>query len=88
MQNFLIKILSQNAWKTLVPTLRIKTPSSVAWSAILILSPSIAPPENGLVGSIATTPTVLPILLYFAISLSVMVDLPAPGAPVIWILLQ
>jgi hypothetical protein len=43
----------------------------------------MAPPENGLDGSMASTPTSAPSLRMRAISLSVSVDLPAPGAPVI-----
>jgi len=44
-------------------------------------SPSIAPPENGLEGSTATTPTDLPRRVNSPISSLTSVDLPAPGAP-------
>ena len=62
---------------------RTKIPSSAVRSIILIRSPKIAPPEYGLVGSIATIPTVLPRLRYSLANLSVRVLLPAPGGPVI-----
>jgi hypothetical protein len=39
---------------------RMKTPSSRAWSCMRMRSPRMAPPEKGLVGSTATTPTVFP----------------------------
>ena len=62
---------------------RTKMPSSEDRSSILIRSPRIAPPENGLVGSTAIMPTVLPRLRNSLASLSVKVLLPAPGGPVI-----
>jgi hypothetical protein len=37
---------------------RMKTPSSVAWRCMRMRSPRMAPPEKGLVGSTAITPTV------------------------------
>ena len=43
--------------------LLMKTPSSMVWSTILILSPRSAPPVSGLVGSIATIPTFSPFFL-------------------------
>jgi hypothetical protein len=43
----------------------------------------MAPPVKGLVGSTASTPTVLFSFLNSEISASVSVLLPAPGAPVI-----
>jgi hypothetical protein len=43
----------------------------------------MAPPENGLDGSMASTPTSTSSLRMRPISLSVSVDFPAPGAPVI-----
>ena len=39
---------------------RMKTPSSVAWSCMRTRSPSSAPPENGELGSTASTPTFIP----------------------------
>ncbi len=45
--------------------------------------PSKAPPEKGLEGSIARTPTFRSSLRMRATILSVSDDLPAPGAPVI-----
>ena len=62
---------------------RIKIPESIIRSIMRIRSPKIAPPEYGLVGSIATIPTVLPRLRNSFAILSVRVDLPAPGGPVI-----
>ena len=61
---------------------RMNTPGSVAWSCMRMRSPRIAPPVKGLVGSTASTPTVLPALRQCAMSRSVSVDLPAPGEPV------
>src|SRR5581483_11887191 len=61
---------------------RMNTPSSVACSCIRIRSPSSAPPVNGELGSIASTPTRWPASRYRAISALVIVDLPTPGAPV------
>src|SRR6266699_3861842 len=46
-------------------------------------SPRIAPPLKGLLGSIASTPTSSPDPRTRPMSLSVSVDLPEPGAPVI-----
>ena len=65
-----------------VPMLRMNTPSSIARLAMRMRSPRMAPPENGLVGSMAMMPTVLPCLRYSFASLSVSVLLPAPGGPV------
>src|SRR5436853_431478 len=48
-----------------------------------IRSPRIAPPLKGLLGSIASTPTSSPDPRTRPMSLSVSVDLPEPGAPVI-----
>ena len=45
-------------------------------------SPRMAPPEKGLVGSTATTPTVSPLARKRSTKASVMVDLPTPGEPV------
>ena len=58
---------------------RMKTPSSVAWRCMRTRSPSSAPPENGLDGSTATTPTRAPVARYAATSASTSVDLPTPG---------
>src|SRR3989338_2093469 len=65
-----------------LPTDRIKTPLSPACPCILILSPRSAPPEKGLDGSIATTPTFSPFLRRIFMMPSAKVDLPAPGGPV------
>ena len=65
-----------------VPSERMKTPSSVAWSCMRMRSPRMAPPVKGLVGSTAMTPTVRPARRWAAMSRSVRVDFPAPGAPV------
>ena len=61
---------------------RMNTPGSVAWSCMRTRSPRMAPPENGLDGSMASTPTSRSSLRIRLMSLSVSVDLPAPGAPV------
>ena len=66
-----------------VAMLRMKTPSSPARVCIRILSPRIAPPENGLVGSTAIMPTRELPRRYSAASLSTSVLFPAPGGPVI-----
>ena len=65
------------------PMLRMKTPSSTAWSCMRRRSPRIAPPVKGLDGSIAITPTFLPSALNCEMSLLTKVLLPAPGLPVI-----
>lgn len=59
-----------------------KTPSSPVCCCIRIRSPRTAPPENGLDGSIATTPTLFPSLRAWVIIRSTSVDFPAPGGPV------
>jgi hypothetical protein len=61
---------------------RMKTPSSVARVIIRILSPRIAPPVNGLEGSIARTATRRPSSRQCPIRRSARVDFPAPGGPV------
>src|SRR5579883_984560 len=61
---------------------RMNTPGSVAWRDMRMRSPRIAPPENGEVGSTATTPTLCPCLRKRSISASTSVDFPAPGLPV------
>ena len=58
------------------------TPGSVACSCIRTRSPRMAPPEKGLDGSMASTPTSAPSFRIRVISLSVSVDFPDPGAPV------
>src|SRR6056297_1577795 len=63
--------------------LLIKTPGSVLRSPIRTLSPRIAPPVNGLVGSTAIIAIFLFCFLRCFTSLSVRVLLPAPGGPVI-----
>ena len=45
-------------------------------------SPSSAPPETGLDGSMAITPTRFPALRSTEIRAETSVDLPAPGGPV------
>ena len=62
---------------------RINTFSSVAWRCIRSLSPKIAPPEKGLVGSTAMTATFMSSLRNWVINASIRVDLPTPGDPVI-----
>jgi hypothetical protein len=65
-----------------VAMLRMNTPSSPESSCMRTRSPNSAPPENGLVGSTATTATVSPRARYsFAICVT-SVLLPAPGGPV------
>ena len=61
---------------------RMNTPSSVACRCMRTRSPSKAPPENGLEGSTATTPTRSPAARARATSASTSVDLPTPGDPV------
>src|SRR5512134_248560 len=63
--------------------LRMKTPGSPESSVMRMRSPRIAPPENGLEGSIATMPTVRPVDRNCWASARTMVDLPLPGTPVI-----
>ena len=58
---------------------RMNTPSSVAWRCMRMRSPRMAPPEKGLVGSTATTPTVRPRARKRSTRTSVRVDLPTPG---------
>ncbi len=50
---------------------------------ILNLSPRTAPPEKGLVGSTAKTPTLYPFSKAIFDNKSTIVDFPAPGGPVI-----
>ncbi len=66
----------------LAPIDLMNTPGSLFRSDILTLSPSIAPPVKGLVGSMAITPTLFPSRLMDLTSLSVRVLFPAPGGPV------
>jgi len=61
---------------------RMKTPSSRKWRCMRIRSPKMAPPVKGLVGSMASTPTVLPSLRNLDTTQSTRVDLPTPGEPV------
>src|SRR4051794_298400 len=63
--------------------LRTNTPASPLCPTIRTRSPRMAPPVNGLVGSTAITPTVLPCARATAINRSIKVLLPAPGGPVI-----
>src|SRR5689334_3606166 len=65
-----------------VAMLRMKTPGSSTRSVIRMRSPRIAPPENGLDGSIAITPTRRPSARIACTSLLTNVDLPLPGTPV------
>jgi len=53
-----------------------KTPVSVAWLCMRRRSPKIAPPEKGLEGSTASTPTFSPRPLNWVINLSTKSDLP------------
>src|SRR5436309_878189 len=62
--------------------LRMNTPGSLEWSCIRTRSPKSAPPVNGLLGSTATTPTVLPPRRSDAVQTSTSVLLPTPGGPV------
>ena len=62
---------------------RMKTSSSSACSSIRTRSPKIAPPVNGDDGSIASTPTLEADARISRTSAEVSVDFPAPGAPVI-----
>ena len=62
--------------------LRMNTPGSAAWAFIRTRSPRTAPPENGLVGSTAITPTFMPPRRISAMRRSTSVLLPVPGAPV------
>ena len=61
---------------------RMKTPSSVAWSAMRTRSPRIAPPEKGDEGSMASTAASTSAARITRRSAFVSVDFPAPGAPV------
>jgi hypothetical protein len=61
---------------------RMNTPESIACPCIRTRSPSSAPPENGDDGSTASTATCSPRARRAATSAFVVVDLPAPGAPV------
>ncbi len=69
-------------FRPLVEILLMNTPLSVANCCILSLSPIRDPWLIGLEGSIATTATLYPLLLYSPISREIRVDLPAPGIPV------
>src|SRR4051794_25818942 len=62
--------------------LRMNTPASPAWACMRTRSPRSAPPVNGLVGSIAITPTVRPEALSSDVIRSTSVLFPAPGGPV------
>ena len=62
------------------------TPALRASSAIRVLSPRIEPPVREEVGSTASTHTRLPASTKRRPSCSISVDLPAPGGPVIPIL--
>ena len=61
---------------------RTNTASSPACSCMRMRSPRMAPPENGLEGSTATTPTLRPRPRSSAMSAPTRVDLPDPVAPV------
>jgi len=61
---------------------RMNTSSSSAWRSMRTRSPSSAPPEKGLLGSTARTPTVFFRLRSSPISASASVLFPAPGEPV------
>jgi hypothetical protein len=61
---------------------RMNTPGSRKCSASRIRSPSSAPPRNGELGSIESTPIVRPCARLCLISAPISVDLPAPGGPV------
>ena len=61
---------------------RMKTPSSVAWSAMRTRSPRMAPPEKGDEGSMASTAASMSSARTTPRSAFVSVDFPAPGAPV------
>src|SRR3990172_3523948 len=65
-----------------VARLLMNTPASRVCFCMRMRSPRIAPPENGLVGSMATIPTVFPFSRRCPIRQSTRVDFPAPGAPV------
>ena len=66
----------------LVARLLIKTLLSLWYSFILILSPKMAPPVNGLVGS--TLNTAILFFLDNNLIISLVIELfPAPGGPVI-----
>ena len=62
---------------------RIKAFSSFANSSILVLSPKIEPLFTEELGSIAKTATFFPSEIAYLPKLSIKVDLPAPGTPVI-----
>ena len=61
---------------------RMKTPSSPVSSVIRTRSPRMAPPENGLDGSMATMPTRRPDARIALARPRTRVDLPLPGTPV------
>ena len=61
---------------------RIKTSSLFVKSCIRILSPNMAPWENGEEGSIAITAVFLPLAICSFITVRTNVDLPAPADPV------
>ena len=65
-----------------VPMERMNTPSSKVRSLMRTRSPRIAPPEKGLVGSMAMTPTRSPFLRQHVTNAFARVLLPAPGGPV------
>ncbi|EQB69986.1 MAG: hypothetical protein AMDU4_FER2C00279G0001 [Ferroplasma sp. Type II] len=67
---------------SLLDTLLIYIPLLVRAACILILFPSMAPPENGLAGSIARTET-LPWSSSIGARLPIKVLFPTPGGPVI-----
>jgi hypothetical protein len=62
--------------------LRTKALFASALSLILMRSPRTAPPEYGLLGSMAMTATLLPADVNARISAEISVDLPPPGTPV------
>ena len=61
---------------------RMKVPESPACPCMRIRSPRMAPPEYGLVGSTAITPTCSRFFLWYAAKRSTRVLFPVPGAPV------
>ena len=61
---------------------RTYTPGSAWWPSIRMRSPRMAPPEKGLLGSTASTPTVLPCERSTLMSTATSVLLPLPGLPV------
>jgi hypothetical protein len=65
-----------------VAMLRINTPGSSTRSDMRMRSPRMAPPENGLDGSMATMPTLRPSARSVRASRATSDDLPQPGTPV------